>query len=205
MILTETLRCEKFVINRGRLTEDFTVCAENFKLMNFQILKKNVIFLMEKILETLSSLGIDWKIQEHKPIFTVEDGRDVKINLDGIEVKNLFLKDKKGNFVLLTLSIEKKANLKELADFLGSGRLSFCNSDELMKFLSITAGSVSPLCIMSDTENKVRFLLDSDCKGNQILCHPLRNTATIQISCSNLIHFAEHFCHKVTFFECNKN
>lgn len=157
---------------------------------------------MEKIFEILSSLNIPWKIQEHKAIFSVEEGRDVKINLDGIDVKNLFLKDKKGNYILLTLDIEKRANLKSVAEFTGSGRLSFCNAEELMHYLSITPGSVSPLCIMADTENKVRFLLDSECKGKDVLCHPLRNTATIQISCGDLVRFAEHFGHKTEFFEC---
>ncbi len=156
---------------------------------------------MEKIFEILISLNISWKCQEHKAIFSVADGKDLKLNLDGIEVKNLFLKDKKGNFVLLTLDIEKHAPLKSVAEFLGCGRLSFCNSDELMHFLSITPGSISPLCIMSDTENKVKFLLDSECKGKNVLCHPLRNTATIQISCDDLLRFAEHFAHKVEFFD----
>lgn len=157
---------------------------------------------MEKIFEILSSLEIPWKIQEHKAIFTVEEGRDVKINLDGIDVKNLFLKDKKGNFVLFTLDINKRADLKAVSDFAGTGRLSFCNPDELMNYLSIAPGSVSPLCIMSDRGNKVRFLLDSECKGKNVLCHPLRNTATIQISCENLVKFAGHFGHKVEFFDC---
>lgn len=157
---------------------------------------------MEKIFEILSSLGIPWKIQEHKPIFSVEEGRDVELHLDGVDVKNLFLKDKKGKFILLTLNIEKRADLKSVAEFTGSGRLSFCNADELMHFLSITPGSVSPLCIMNDVENKVRFLLDAECKGKNVLCHPLRNTATIQILCSDLVKFAENFGHKTEFFDC---
>lgn len=158
---------------------------------------------MEHIFEILSSLNISWKIQEHKPIFSVEEGRDVKINLDGINVKNLFLKDKKGTLILLTLNINKRADLHAVSNFVGCSRLSFCNADELLKYLAITPGSVSPLCIMSDTENKVQFLLDSECKGKNILCHPLRNTATIQISCDNLLKFAKRFDHDVTFFDCN--
>lgn len=158
---------------------------------------------MEKIFEILSSLNINWKIQEHKAIFTVEDGKDLKLNLEGIEVKNLFLKDKKGNFVLLTLDIKKHADLKSVAKFLSCSRLSFCNADELMNFLSITPGSVSPLCIMNDSQNKVKFLLDSECKNNKVLCHPLRNTATIQISCNDLVRFAKHFAHQTQFFDCD--
>lgn len=157
---------------------------------------------MEQIFETLSSMNITWKIQEHKPIFTVEEGKDVKISLDGYEVKNLFLKDKKGAFILFTLGIEKRADLKAVSDFCGCGRLSFCNAEELHQYLSITPGSVSPLCIMADKENKVRFLLDSECKGKKVLCHPLRNTATIQISCDDLVKFAVHFNHEPEFFDC---
>ena len=107
------------------------------------------------IFEILDDLNIPFEKQEHKAIFFEEDSKDVVITLPGVDVKNLSDKDKNGNYGLVSLNLHKRADLKKIAAKLGFGRLSFCNPDELMKYLNITSGSVTPLCIMFDTEKKV--------------------------------------------------
>ena len=42
-------------------------------------------------------LSIPWTTHEHPPVFTVEEGADIKAALPGGHTKNLFLKDKDGN------------------------------------------------------------------------------------------------------------
>ncbi len=97
-------------------------------------------------------LGIQYQIQEHEAIFSEKDAEHVKIELNGIDVKNLFVKDKKGNYALVTLGLHKKADLKQIAALLDFKRLTFCSADELKTYLDITPGSVSPLCIWADSE-----------------------------------------------------
>ena len=53
------------------------------------------------------------------------------------------------------------------------------NGTELMQYLNITPGSVTPLCIMFDTEKKVKVLYDQNFEGKKVIIHPLRNTASI--------------------------
>ena len=47
------------------------------------------------IFKVLSELNIPYEKQEHKAIFSEEDSKDVVITLEGTDVKNLFVKDKK--------------------------------------------------------------------------------------------------------------
>ncbi|MGN0729058.1 prolyl-tRNA synthetase associated domain-containing protein [Treponema sp.] len=151
---------------------------------------------MEEILQVLNELNIPFEIQEHKAIFSEKDCNDVVVSLEGIEVKNLFLKDKNQNYALVSMALHKKADLKKIAAAFGYGRLSFCNSDELMKYLNITPGSVTPLCIMFDRERAVNVLFDENFEGKKVIVHPLRNTASVSISFDDLKRFTEHFSHK---------
>ena len=93
------------------------------------------------------------------------------------------------------MDLHKRADLKKIAEQFGFGRLSFCNPDELKQYLNITPGSVTPLCIMFDTEKKVKVLYDQNFEGKKVIIHPLRNTASISISFEDLKRFTEHFGH----------
>ena len=149
----------------------------------------------EPIFQTLADLNIPYEIQEHKAIFSEEDAKDVVITLEGIDVKNLFVKDKNGNYGLVSMNLHRRADLKKIAALFGFGRLSFCNADELMQYLNITPGSVSPLCVMFDTTKTVKVLYDSHFEGRNVIIHPLRNTASISIKFDDLKRFTEHFGH----------
>lgn len=69
---------------------------------------------VEPILQTLEDLNIHYEIQEHKPIFSEKDSEDVVITLPGIDVKNLFLKDKHNNYGLVSMNLHKRAFLFSL-------------------------------------------------------------------------------------------
>ena len=150
---------------------------------------------MEPILHTLTDLNIPYELQEHKAIFSEEDSKDVVITLEGTDVKNLFVKNKNNNYGLVSMDLHKRADLKKIAAAFGYGRLSFCNPDELKTYLNITPGSVTPLCIMFDTQRSVKVLFDENFEGKKVIVHPLRNTASISISFDDLKKFTEHFNH----------
>lgn len=147
------------------------------------------------IFQVLKDLNIPYEMQEHKAIFSEEDSKDVVITLKGCDVKNLFVKDKNKNYGLVSMDLHKRADLKKIASQFGFGRLSFCNPDELKQFLNITPGSVTPLCIMFDTEKKVKVLFDKNFEGQNVIIHPLRNTASVSLSFEDLKRFVEHFGH----------
>ena len=157
------------------------------------------------IFQVLKDLDIPYEKQEHKAIFSEEDSKDVVITLEGTDVKNLFVKDKNKNYGLVSMDLHKRADLKKIAEQFGFGRLSFCNPDELMQYLNITPGSVTPLCIMFDTERKVKILYDQNFEGKKVIIHPLRNTASISISFEDLKRFTEHFSHTWQLGDIYKN
>ena len=157
------------------------------------------------IFKILGALEIPFEKQEHPPIFSEKDAEKIQICLDGIDVKNLFLKDKNSNYALVSMDLHQKADLKKIAAHLGFSRLSFCSADELLDILNITPGSVSPLCIMADKKNCVRVLFDKNFCGKKVIIHPLRNTASISLSFDDLLRFVKYFNHKYQLGEFYKD
>ena len=116
------------------------------------------------ILEVLKELDIEYEIQEHKAVYTVDDLQDVFLEMEGIGCKNLFLKDAKKNLFLYTLPDNKRADLKTLPEKINSKRLSFANENDLQEYLGLTPGSVTPLGIINDKGQKVTVVLDKELK-----------------------------------------
>ena len=135
----------------------------------------------------LAALGIDWSILEHDAVFTVEESLAIHDALPGAHTKNLFLKDAGGQFWLVTVGHAKRVDLKVLAGVIGSKKLSFGKADDMAALLCVTPGSVTPLAALNDLGHAVRVVLDEDLAGAAAVhVHPLRNTATISLSGSDL-------------------
>lgn len=62
--------------------------------------------------QVLDDLKIEYKQVEHLPVFSAEESQKIKMKIQGVGGKNLFLTDKKGGYYLVILPDEKKANLK---------------------------------------------------------------------------------------------
>lgn len=148
------------------------------------------------IYDELEKLNISYKEIEHKAVFTVEEALYLKEQIDGIGCKNLFLTDKKDNYYLYVLRDDKRADLKLLTGFLNVSRLTFASDEDLEKILGLTKGSVTPLGIINDKENKVLIILDRELKGNNVLVHPNVNTKTISLNYDDLIEFIKYENHK---------
>ena len=65
---------------------------------------------MNDIYEVLDKLNIEYKEVEHKKVFTSEQAEYIKEMIEGMGVKNLFLKNK-GNYYLYLINDDKKADL----------------------------------------------------------------------------------------------
>ncbi len=145
--------------------------------------------------DKLKELNIDYEIVEHEAAYTVEEAKEKIPYIEGIGCKNLFLKGKKKGYFLYTLPEDKQVNLKELAKVLHVSSFHFASKEDLMNILKLIPGSVTPLGIVNDTENKVTVLLDKELTQNKVLVHPNRNTATISIKYQDLIKFIEKLDH----------
>ncbi len=144
------------------------------------------------IYHILNELNINYEEIEHKSVYTVEEANSLKDRIKGTGCKNLFFTDKKNNYFLYLLRDDKKADLKELSNFLNVKRLTFGNDDDLNNLLGLTKGSVTPLGIINDKDNKVRVVIDKVLVGEVILVHPNVNTKTIAITYEDLIKFIKY-------------
>eukprot|EP00732_Lithocolla_globosa_P002983 Lithocolla_globosa_v1_NODE_2189_length_2118_cov_96.889481.p1 type:complete len:264 gc:universal NODE_2189_length_2118_cov_96.889481:1230-2021(+) len=110
------------------------------------------------------------------------------------EMKNLFLRDKKKNFFLVSASVHTQIDLKELGGKVkGKGGLSFAAPEYLESHLNLLPGSVSPFGLLNDTENKVAFFLDSTVttEYNFVAFHPNACSATIVLHVDDFKIFLE--------------
>lgn len=145
------------------------------------------------ILSTLDRLGIHYRLYEHPPVFTAEEAATHWKDLPGKAVKNLFLRNKKGDrHYLVILGIEKQADLRTLVKIIGDDRLSFGSPERLMKYLGVTPGSVSALGLIHDGSRSVRVIVDSDLRSAEhLIFHPNDNTASLTISGADFVRFLE--------------
>jgi Ala-tRNA(Pro) deacylase len=148
----------------------------------------------------LEKLGIAYPTLEHPPLHTVEESRALRGEIAGGHVKNLFLKDKGGNFFLVTAEENSPLDLKTLDKVIGArGRVSFASAEQLMAYLGILPGSVSPLALVNDTGGTVHFILESRLLAYEVLnVHPLVNTRTSSIRTQDLLAYVEATGHAVT-------
>lgn len=147
--------------------------------------------------EKLYNLNIDYNKVEHPAVYTVEEAKEKVPYIEGIGCKNLFLKTQKKELFLYTLPEDKQVNLKGLSETLEVTKFHFASKETLEEALGVIPGSVTPLAIINDIENKVTVVLDKELQGKKILVHPNRNTATISIKYEDLIRFIQSENHKI--------
>ena len=153
------------------------------------------------LLQLLRGKSIDFQIHQHEPLFTVEDSENLRGEIDGSHSKNLFLKNKKNSFFLLSCDENAKVDLKKFSLSINAKNLSFANEKYLEKYLGIKPGSVSPFALLNDRENIVEFYLDEKITKSEIInFHPLVNTTTISIKTNDFINFILENNKKINIF-----
>ena len=150
----------------------------------------------EELFERFKSLGIQTKTRDHAPVFTVEEARALRGEIEGGHCKNLFLKDDKGGLWLIVCLEESQIDLKAAPAKIGSRRLSFGKPDLLMEVLGVEPGSVTPFGLINDTACRVNVVLDAAMMAHELVnYHPLQNTATTTIRSADLLTFIRSLRH----------
>ncbi|MBC2652764.1 prolyl-tRNA synthetase associated domain-containing protein [Novosphingobium flavum] len=136
----------------------------------------------DDIYQDFTQAGIAFECLEHPAVHTVEESASIHEQLPAAHTKNLFLKDKSGQFWLVTLPSDKRADLKAFAALLGAGKFSFAKPDDMERLLKVTPGSVTPLAAANAEPGHVTLVFDASFReAERIAIHPLRNTATIAL------------------------
>ena len=147
----------------------------------------------------LDELKIAHHTEEHRAVFTVAEGVDVKARLPGGHSKNLFLKDKSGEFILISALGSTEIRLNQLHKRIGTKRLSFGKPEALLELLGVVPGSVTVFSVLHDKESRVRLILDKALFDHEhVWFHPMRNTASTRIAPDDILRFAEATGHSPT-------
>ena len=152
----------------------------------------------DELFAFLDSLGIKHSTKDHAPVFTVAESVSLRDEIPGGHTKNLFVKDKKDQFFLLTVEEHASVDLKTVHTLIGAAsKVSFGKPEKLMEYLGVIPGSVTAFGAINDTGHNVTFVLDADLMKDEIInCHPLSNDATTSISSADLVRFMEATGHK---------
>jgi Ala-tRNA(Pro) deacylase len=146
-----------------------------------------------EFLRYLDVHGIPYQRITHPAVYTCEQAERFRPKTQGVSTKNLFLADKKqAHFYLVMLACEKRLDIRQLREKLGSSKLHFGNEARLLEFLGVSPGAVTALGLVNDLDQRVTLFVDSQIWGKEyFLCHPLVNTSTLLLAKPDLVRFFE--------------
>ena len=144
----------------------------------------------DQLINILKNKKYDFEIHKHKAFFTVEESNKLRGVIKGSHSKNLFLKNKKNNFYLLSCEEHDQINLKKISKSLDLGNTSFAKQEYLEEYLGVKPGSVSPFALLNNQKNDIVFYLEKNLYESELInFHPLINTLTITILTQKFIEF----------------
>jgi len=136
----------------------------------------------KSLIKLLNTNNFKYKLYTHAPLVTVEDSKKMRGKIKGGHTKNLFLKNKKNNFYLITCLENSLVDLKLLRKNLNLGNISFAGEKYLSELLNVKPGAVTPFGLLNDINHRVKFFFDIQLNDfNSFNFHPLINTATVNI------------------------
>ena len=152
-----------------------------------------------EIYELLKSKDVWHEITEHVAVYNMAEVAQLNLPYPEADAKNLFVRDKKKNFFLITVKGDRRVDLKEFKEKNGLKSLSFASEESLEYILGVISGAVSPFGLLNDSECKVQFYIDKELlqRDGVIGIHPNDNTATVWIKTEDLISLIEEHGNQV--------
>ena len=160
----------------------------------------------EQLLAYLNTHKIPYTHYTHPRLFTSEQAKEIiaQMNMPGMGIKNLFLKDSKKNLYLISATYDTQVDLKMTGKTLNAKELRFADANLLMTHLGVEPGSVTPLALINDANHQVQMIVDAALLAQDLIqVHPLSNDATVVINPADLIRFFAllHVPYRVYDFE----
>lgn len=159
----------------------------------------------ETLYQLFTDIGItEYTVHEHEAVFTSREAQDKGLMMEGLNLKNLLIKDKKsGRFFLVILDDHRQMDTTHFKKLTGWGKIRFANEEELLSVLGLTPGSVSPFGLICDREKLVTVVLEekiSNAEETELVnFHPNRNTATLSLTKKDFLRFLEYVGNPVIF------
>lgn len=153
----------------------------------------------EDLFRFLDDLGVSHTTKSHAPVFTVAEAVALRDEIPGGHTKNLFLKDKKDNYFLLTVEEHATIDLKTVHTIIGAAsKVSFGKPEKLMEYLGVVPGAVTAFGVINDQGKDVTLIFDEELMTFDIInLHPLSNDQTTSVSSKDMLRFVEATGHQV--------
>lgn len=145
-------------------------------------------------------MGIVSRTVEHEATRTVDESRHLAESLPGGRSKSLLLEDKDGRLTLVTALGSNRADLKAIGEAIGArGRLSFAKAETMEAVLGVSPGHLTPFALINDEALRIsQVVLDEDLLSQDVVwAHPLRNTASTEVSTADLRRFVDLHARRV--------
>ncbi|GAB4844889.1 hypothetical protein Ancab_038280 [Ancistrocladus abbreviatus] len=146
----------------------------------------------DQLLARLKELQIQFSQYEHPIVLTVEAQTKYVGNLGGALSKNLFLKDKKNRFYIVSALADTKVDMKVLSQRLGLGKggIRMAPEEALGEILQVPLGCVTPFALVNESARNVSLVLDQGFRAkDRCIFHPLSNDMSISLSAHGLDKF----------------
>lgn len=132
----------------------------------------------KQVIDYLQLHNIPFQITDHPPLFTVEQAKEREDIIPWTHTKNIFIRDKKKNYYMITLEAHKKLDTKIFKLQAGISDFSFASPEQLFEQLQITPWSVWIFWLLHNP--KIQLFIDQDIRKSESAGrHPNDNTATI--------------------------
>ena len=165
--------------------------------INNSNLEKELPLTANNFIKILDDWKIIYKSYSHEPVMSVKEAKLVQEELFGVDknnghIKNLYLRDKRKNNILIVAHQDALIDLKLLAKIIKMERLSFGSPNRLFENLGVLPGAVSPFAMINGAKTGVFLFLDNNLMSfSKIYAHPLENDKTLEISIKQLEKFFE--------------
>lgn len=150
----------------------------------------------------LDAQQINYVAIEHQPVHTVEEAEQLHLPHPEAGAKNLFLRDDRmRNYYLLTVRDALPVDIKAFQEKIGARRLSFASEDDLMRYLKLIKGAVTPFGILNDDSRTVKLYVDAYFCGKTISVHPNENNATVYLEADTLVELLQEHGNVVSYID----
>ena len=138
----------------------------------------------------LDGLSIPYTLYEHVAVFTVAESAQVERDIHAHHTRNMFLRTKKKQNFLVTLSHDTPIDLKKLENLLAVKNFSFGSPERLFEILGVYPGSVTPLSVINAPSDKLTVILEKRMMDAPLVAyHPLLNTMTVTLTPQDLLKY----------------
>lgn len=156
----------------------------------------------KRVLEKLDALNIPCDYIEHGAAAHMDECRAIEERLGAMMPRNLFLTTRRqGGLYLYVLRPDAPFKSGDVSRQAGTSRLCFADEDALYDHLRVRPGSVTPLGLMFDENQRVTLLMDRAlCKEARLIFHPCVNTASVAMNTRDFLEIFLPAVHKTPVF-----